>query len=703
MLNKLILVGACFASAALPAANVFITEGEHNINEYTVSSGDIVSTRNSATLNITGGEWTVGGLITDGVDGDTLNISGGAVVNVANYLWASWNFENTNSTWNISGSGTRLNLNSAGQDLRMGFKSGAKVAATVSGGAALYVARDIVIGESESTNASLEINGSSSSLSLGSGRAVKIANGANSIGVLKFANGANFSTDGGISMGAGASSNASLIVDSSTFSSTNSGAFYLAGANSSSASLQIKNGANFSIGGDMYIAYGASSSASFELNNASFENFSHAISIANGASSSGSINILNHSVFSYSLNNIYLGVAEGSSASILVDNSSFALGNKTLFLSTLSPAADSSIVFQNGASGSLGALDMGGNSSHEASMTVSGNSSVVVSGMSNIGQVEGANAVVNVSGGTLTMNGQLNLGSYSAGASQNSGTGTINLSSGELRLGGTAFLGAYKNEGVLNQTGGKLSKDGASQVSRMVIGFTSDGTYQISGGSASVAQIDVGGWIIAKGVQSKLILKSNAELSSGNIIVGVASGNANFEGSNAYLISSSGANLSATNLTVYDSGEIKIKLDSSAYNPSNNTIAGAFQAGTLALNRSANVETGILAIDVSGLGKVDGLSEGDVVRIDLFSFSNNMTYNGVVYDKGTNIADFLGDRISIVGESQYWESMGLDFIEFDASTKTAFVSLTYLIPEPSAYAVVFGAIALAFIAIRRRK
>lgn len=94
-------------------------------------------------------------------------------------------------------------------------------------------------------------------------------------------------------------------------------------------------------------------------------------------------------------------------------------------------------------------------------------------------------------------------------------------------------------------------------------------------------------------------------------------------------------------------------------------------------------------VDASGFGAQDALEKGDVVSIALFVVSN-------VLDSAK--VESLLSFCEIKGlDTNFWENASLSF-----SDKTLYFNGTY-VPEPSTYAAIFGAVALALAVWRRRK
>lgn len=94
-------------------------------------------------------------------------------------------------------------------------------------------------------------------------------------------------------------------------------------------------------------------------------------------------------------------------------------------------------------------------------------------------------------------------------------------------------------------------------------------------------------------------------------------------------------------------------------------------------------------VDASGFGAQDALEKGDVVSIALFVVSN-------VLDSAK--VESLLSFCEIKGlDTNFWENASLSF-----SDKTLYFNATY-VPEPSTYAAIFGAVALALAVWRRRK
>lgn len=114
----------------------------------------------------------------------------------------------------------------------------------------------------------------------------------------------------------------------------------------------------------------------------------------------------------------------------------------------------------------------------------------------------------------------------------------------------------------------------------------------------------------------------------------------------------------------------------------------------------SNIDAGLpgLVNDVDGNGNTDYYISFSISTLDLYTFINAQTgHSGVdentflqmVVSNSQNLQQFNNDYVGVDGEPTLWTEGGL-------STPTQ-------VPEPATYALIFGALALAFSTSRRRK
>ena len=126
----------------------------------------------------------------------------------------------------------------------------------------------------------------------------------------------------------------------------------------------------------------------------------------------------------------------------------------------------------------------------------------------------------------------------------------------------------------------------------------------------------------------------------------------------------------------------------------------------LQLYKSDDTVSNPFVIDGSSLGRMEYASEGDIYEIALMEVSGSISLNGVEQDisgmSDEAIQDFVSSLFSFENNtgSDYWEDFDASNVSYNGGT--FYISLTY-VPEPSTIAAIFGALALAFAAYRRRK
>lgn len=358
-------------------------------------------------------------------------------------------------------------------------------------------------------------------------------------------------------------------------------------------------------------------------------------------------------------------------------------------------------IFVSGANSSLETANLyfASGAGNSATMTLSDGASLrVTSGAAtNIVNADGASGTLNIeSGASALFKSQINIGGNSNGQS---GDAVVNLSGDSSRLmldGGINFLGAYAATGTLNMSGGTLSRSDGGKISRLTIGFTSDGAMNMTGGSASVEILDVGSWLIGSmDSKSTLTMSGSAKMDVSTFSLG-----GNYEGAEAVASVSSGANIKASNATISNTGRLLLKADSSALDLTSNTAASMFDAENLSISGG----DGKIVVDFSNMGAIAGLNAGDEVEIFLFSFAN-LSRDGVLFSKSeADFEQFFDGLITIEnGEGlEFWEDVQFSDLSYDAISSSVFATMTY-VPEASTCAALFGALSLLLVLARRRR
>ena len=375
-----------------------------------------------------------------------------------------------------------------------------------------------------------------------------------------------------------------------------------------------------------------------------------------------------------SIANFYLAHIENSlNANVLVSGANSSLETANLY-------------FASGA----------GNS---ATMTLSDGASLRVtsSGATNIVNANGASGTLNIeSGASAHFKAQINIGGNSNGQS---GEAVVNLRGDSSRLmldGSINFLGAYAATGALNISGGTLSRSDGGKVQRFTIGFTSDGAMNMSGGRADIAVLDVGSWLIgSQDSKSNLSLSGSAKMDASSLSIG-----GNYANARALVNISSGANLKAGNTTILESGKLILSVDSSALSTDGDSSTPMFETAAMSVSGG----DGKIVVDLSKLGKADGLAAGQDVEISLFSFSGDLSFNGVKFSKSeADFERFFSGLITFEGaaDSEFWEDAAFSDLHYDSASGLVSIGLTY-VPESSTCAALFGALSLLLVLARRR-
>ncbi len=295
----------------------------------------------------------------------------------------------------------------------------------------------------------------------------------------------------------------------------------------------------------------------------------------------------------------------------------------------------------------------------------------------------------------------------------NSGSGTLEISDGSKWFANTNFYvgGASGANSTLILNNGKIANSagtGYSSDIKLAYAANSTAKFEVSNGGSALLrsfQMAQGG----ANAKATLIIKdagsvvkamntndSNYLFSFG---MNVADGN-KYTGNSAIVEIHTGAQLANTNngiSSIKDSAQFTFVLDSANIDYASTAM---FSTKNLAVYKTNATVSNPFVIDGANLGEVNSLSEGDIAEFVIMTISGDATLNN-------NILDF-SDIELIAGIFEFknntgladWEDFGLENLSFAGGNLV--LSLTY-VPEPSTYAAIFGALALAFAAYRRRK
>lgn len=291
------------------------------------------------------------------------------------------------------------------------------------------------------------------------------------------------------------------------------------------------------------------------------------------------------------------------------------------------------------------------------------------------------------------------------------GTGVLEISNGGKWLANTNFyIGnassanaalILDNGKITGRTGSGYSSDlniasAASAVGRVEVsngGSADMRTFRMSQGGVNSASTliirDAGSYVKANNTNDNNYLFE----------LGVNADSAKYSGNAANIFIYTGAqlwNASVGTAWLRDSAQMNFMLDSDNVDAADTAM---FRTGKLAVYKSDGASTPFV-IDGANLSSNGDLSQGDVVGFTILTATGDKSYNGALLDftDATTLSQIFEfkNNVSLAD----WEDFNANNLAWDGSN--LILSLTY-VPEPSTCAAIFGALALAFAAYRRRK
>ena len=297
---------------------------------------------------------------------------------------------------------------------------------------------------------------------------------------------------------------------------------------------------------------------------------------------------------------------------------------------------------------------------------------------------------------------KLNSGVYVSGNSTFNNTGAMEFKSGTVL--------DIETGSVFNTTTAPTFKEGSTVNVRGEYNYTA-----AAGQSLTLRDASITGTLITKGgVGSNLTLAGKTTVSGNGII-----------NANGAIIIDSGS------LTVSDNGKISI-IDDNTYEP-----RIRMGGGTLTLNAENAVQVNSTRFNLANIVVFGGngskliVNEDNKFRSLYFQSNHNITLDvaedaTVFFEQisigtgggGTLLIENFGDERIFFASSDHWETISISATDKNGKTFTKddleLVAGTYIdgtsgywlnavVPEPSTYAMIFGAIALGFAAYRRRK
>ena len=363
--------------------------------------------------------------------------------------------------------------------------------------------------------------------------------------------------------------------------------------------------------------------------------------------------------------------------------------------------------FTSGTSANLSTLNIGSNQDASGASVGAGSAAgtlnitggTVRSSANNVGAIkiatgDNATGTLNINGGTLSGTGTRTGVQIGNG---NGAEGFLNISSGSVSLTGGIAIGNANNSttannvtGHLTISGGSLATSTASSSGIFYVGYagaddvSATGTYTQTGGTVSIDAANYANYLaVGYATNSSRTANGTASITggtfSGNIRVGRQAGSNGLGG--GQLIIGPGANISGKDQAwqVSGNGEIVFELGSTT-----DFNAVDLTASTAAHSLSFTEAGAKITVDGSNLDYASGLGP-----ITLFDF---------ISGKGPDATSMSNVVFDYIGFDPQFAPQ----LEWTATSLQLNLNLA-AVPEPSTYALIFGAAALGVVLVRRRR
>ncbi|MBO7520611.1 MAG: PEP-CTERM sorting domain-containing protein [Opitutales bacterium] len=326
-----------------------------------------------------------------------------------------------------------------------------------------------------------------------------------------------------------------------------------------------------------------------------------------------------------------------------------------------------------------------------------------------IGNAAGAVANFKITNGGLYQSGA---GARNTQVFMNAGTGLLEISNGGRWQANTNFSVGNNANSISTlrlDNGGIFGANGTGYSSDIGIAQVADaqGTVEIlNGGYANLRTFKMaqGGanskaTLVLQGAGSTL-RANNTNGTNYMFALGVNADDAKYSGNSADIFIHTGAQLwnSSTGATwLNDSAQMNFMLSADDLSGADTAM---FKTVKLAVYKSDDTVSSPFVIDGANLSYNSALSEGDVVDFTILTATSDTSYNDGILDfTDVDTLDEIFEFKNNISLAD-WEDFDSGNLSWDGAN--LILSLTY-IPEPSTYAAIFGALALAFVAYRRRK
>lgn len=440
--------------------------------------------------------------------------------------------------------------------------------------------------------------------------------------------------------------NASDININGAIKANNGGKITLFVNDSSNTTANFNLGATGSINGNVTFTIGQHGIGNFNLNG-------------------GTINITN---------DVKLADRSDGMGNLVINSGSLTMTGKTI---TANDNSGSGSITVNGGELNLANIRMG-NGTHNAALADSfykqTAGTTTLTGTMSFATASGTNSSAEIFGGSLSAK-EIILSQFGGTASMKMSAGNLTVTDA-LRVGGNFATGA-----------------------------AGTGSLDISGVTASLARFDIG--YNAKGAVATTTISGDASVTS-SFRLAVGANLSAIEGStnSSKLIVKNGATLSTTgtaNVDIYDTGSLTFKMDPARASSTSSMIV----TKNVNLFKSDGADSDLLIVD--GADLTSAISDITVVLMEL-GLNGKINFNGSAIFTATTTAT-TADLVAALEEnsamqftnfdSSIWGEVGLSNLEYQASTGKILFNLS--VPEPSTYAAIFGALALALAVYRRRK
>lgn len=296
----------------------------------------------------------------------------------------------------------------------------------------------------------------------------------------------------------------------------------------------------------------------------------------------------------------------------------------------------------------------------------------------NLANYRGARSVINVEkGGEISGLNDINMFDRGNESTQNPVS--------ELNI-----MGKVNYYGTLSM--GKAARDEAKgDVQNSFVTVSDGGT--LSGRNLNVA---------SGALRNNAVLTVKGAGSSASFSGSIFVGGADASQTGTLAIHSGASFKSSSTVTLNKYGKIEIALDSNL----GQAQGAIFTAPSITITTLEGSKSISLSMSSSSEpGYVEGLSAGDTIDVILFDNLTAIIVDGVSNDITADMSDAdLQALLSTVMDvnfagNSYWEAAGMEDVHMKDGDIS--LSLTY-VPEPAALAAVFGALALAMLAMRKR-